>query len=390
MQVPAPPPRLRDEFAARFGHPCTLLARAPGRVNLIGEHTDYNDGFVLPMALQQCTWVAAAPRRDGRLRAVALDLGREHEWAIDAWPAPSGETWTAYVAGVAVLLQRGGQRLDGADLLITSEVPIGGGLASSAALEVATALALGTLAGDTPSSPALADLCRAAEHEFAGVPCGLMDQYISVLARAGHALLLDCRTRTWEHVPLRLGEHVILVLDSGVRHELAGSAYAQRQQQCDDAVKYLRRLDPTISALRDVALTTIAQQAAAMPPQTARRARHVVSETERTLAAADALRRGDLAALGRLLYASHVSLRDDYEVSCHELDLLVELVRGVPGVLGARMTGGGFGGCIVALAHRESVPAIEKRLRLEYHAAGCGPAALLLAHPGPGASVESA
>jgi galactokinase len=357
-------------------------------VNLIGEHTDYNDGFVLPMALEHSTWVAAAPRQDRLIRAVAANLGREHTWPIDGWNPADRPDWTSYIAGVAVLLEQRGVRLGGCDLLVHGDVPVGGGLSSSAALEVATGLALTALTGAMLEPVELADLCRTAEHQFARVPCGIMDQYVSVLAQAECAFLLDCRTRVWEHIPLMLGEHVVLVVDSGVRHKLAAGEYAVRQRQCHEAVDYFRRLNPQVRALRDVDLETVEAHASRMPAEVAARARHVVSENQRTQAAAQALRSGDLTQFGRLMNASHASLRDDYQVSCAELDLLVEIVGKLPGVLGARMTGGGFGGCVVALAGHDGVPQIETALRREYDARGYGPAHLILSRPGPGATSE--
>lgn len=392
MHLPNPVLTLRAEFTQRFGRPCAAIGRAPGRVNLIGEHTDYNDGFVLPMALEQCTWVAAAPSDEPRVRAVARELDAEESWPTGAWTAADHADWSSYVAGVVDLLRRRGGRLPGCDILIRSDVPVGGGLSSSAALEVATAKALGTIAGVSLAGPPLADLCRTVEHEYAKVPCGIMDQYVSVLARAGHAFLLDCRSRTWEHIPLSLDRHVVVVVNSGVRHKLAAGQYAIRQQQCQQAVAFFRKLQPQrrIQALRDVDLELVERHAAEMDLKAAARARHVVSENQRTLAAADALRRGDLATLGTLLAASHRSLRDDYEVSCRELDALVEIVSGVPGVVGARMTGGGFGGCIVAIATRECVDQIRQAVQTKYDAAGLGPARMILTGPGAGASVESA
>jgi len=381
-------PSVREQFERVFGHPCAVVARAPGRVNLIGEHTDYNDGFVFPMALEQCTWVAAAPRSDGRVRSVAADLPDDRTWPVAEWARESLPHWTAYVAGVAALLRARAPHFAGADLLITSTVPVGSGLSSSAALEVATAAALAAL-GDLALPPtALADLARRAEHEYAGVPCGIMDQYISVLGRPGAALLLDCRGRTWEHVPLALPGHTFVIVNSGVRHKLASGEYAARQQQCQTAVAHFRRLRPEVRALRDVTPGEVAAEVARLDATVAARARHVVTENERTLAAAGALRRGDLAEFGRLMRASHVSLRDDYQVSCRELDLLVEIIGAVSGVRGVRMTGGGFGGCVVALAETDCVPRIEAALREQYDAAGNGPAQLILSRPGAGAAVE--
>ena len=390
MPQPNPVPRLRDEFRHRFGRSCAAIGRAPGRVNLIGEHTDYNDGFVLPMALEQCTWVAAGPRDDARVRVVARDLDSEESWLTGGWNSADHGDWSSYIAGVVDLLRQRGGRLSGCDVMIRSEVPVGGGLSSSAALEVATAKALGMIAGVPLEGVALADLCRTVEHEYAKVPCGIMDQYVSVLARAGHAFLLDCRSRAWEHIPLRLDRHVVAVVNSGVQHKLATGEYAVRQQQCQEAVAFFKTLRPEIRALRDVNLELVEEHAAEMEPKAAARARHVVSENQRTVAAGDALRCGDLAALGTFLAESHRSLRDDYEVSCQELDALVEIVSAVHGVVGARMTGGGFGGCIVAIAARECVDQIRDAVRAGYDAAGFGPARMILTGPGAGASLESA
>jgi galactokinase len=379
---------MRGEFAARFGRPAAVVARAPGRVNLIGEHTDYNDGFVLPLAIEPSTWAAAGPRDDDQLHVVSTNLNDEQQWPIAGWDADRYPSWTSYVAGVALLLRQRGAVLRGADLLIRSDVAPGSGLSSSAALEVATALALGTLAGDVLQGPALADLCRRAEHEYAHVPCGLMDQFVSVLAQAGCAFLLDCRARTGEHIPLQLGDHVVLVVNSGVRHALGSSEYPLRQQQCRQALAYFRTRDPQVRALRDVSSETARAHRDRLDPVVAARALHVTTENERTLAAARALKSGHLAELGPLLYASHASLRDDYQVSCRELDLLVEIVRAVPGVLGARMTGGGFGGCIVALVRRERVVEVERAVRAHYDGAGFGPAHLIVTRAGPGATIE--
>jgi len=388
MRPPSPAPHPRDEFARRLGRPCFVVARAPGRVNLIGEHADYNEGFVLPMALEQSTGVAAAPRDDGQLRVVAADLDDEQTWSIKNWSAERYPAWTRYVAGVAALLRRRGAQIRGADMLIRSAVPVGGGLSSSAALEVATALALGAICNWVLGATELADLCRSAEHEFAQVPCGIMDQYVCVLAQAGYAFLLDCRSRTWEHIPLKLGGHTVLVVNSGVHHALAASEYALRQQQCRDAVAWFRQIEPRVTALRDVSADLVRLHAGEMDRVLAARALHVTTEDERTLAGAAALRRGDLAEFGRLMSESQRSLRDDYQVSCREVDRLVEIVGAVPGVLGARMTGGGFGGCIVALARDNCVAAVEAAVREKYDAVGNGPAHVIQTRPGPGATIE--
>jgi galactokinase len=381
-------PTISEAFSAHFGHTCEAVARAPGRVNLIGEHTDYNDGYVLPIALEFCTWAGCARRQDGLAHVVSLDLSDEQAWPLDDWNAEDRPHWTSYIAGVADLLRRRGASLAGFDLLIRSQVPVGGGLSSSAALEIATALALASISGVSLAPTELADLCRAAEHAFAGVPCGIMDQYVSALGRADTAFLLDCRSRTHEHIPFRLNGHVVMIVDSGVRHELAAGEYTQRQTECRQAVEYFRSHRPQVRALRDVSVETVREHAARMEPRAAARSRHVTSEIQRTLAAAQALRDGNLPELGRLMSASHRSLRDDYEVSCHELDRLVEILGGVDGVLGARLTGGGFGGCVVTIARQESVAPIEDALRACYDPTVETPARWMLTRPGPGAALE--
>jgi len=373
---------MREKFAGRFGKPCIVVARAPGRVNLIGEHTDYNDGFVLPIATEQDTWVAVAPRDDGRVRTLSAEFDDDQTWVLDAWQPEALPHWTSYVAGVAALLAKSGVPLTGFDAVVCSTVPPGGGLSSSAALETATGLALTTLAGKRLTEHELIDLCRQAEHEFAGVPCGLMDQSVSTCAQAGHAFLLDCRSRAVEHIPCRLDGLLFLVIDSGVRHKLAAGEYAKRQQECNRAVDFYKALDPGVRALRDVTLDTVGAHADELDSLATRRARHVVSENARTQAA------GDVDEFGRLMSQSHASLRDDYEVSCAELDQLVEIVSAVEGVRGARMTGGGFGGCVVALTSEDAVADIEQAIGRNYTAGPVEKTRLVRTRPSRGASVE--
>lgn len=387
MSLPRPAQRISRRFSNHFRDACTAIGRAPGRVNLIGEHTDYNDGFVLPMALEHQTWVAVAPRSDREIHARADELDEEASWSIGDWHAQRLPDWTSYIAGVAELLHARDIPVPGCNLLVKSDVPTGGGLSSSAALEIATAHALLALADTNLPPTDIADIARAAEHEYAGVPCGIMDQYVSALAQSGHAFLLDCRTRTWEHIPLVLGPHVFVIINSGVRHKLASGEYAVRQQQCQTAVAALQKIDEDICALRDVTPDQLAAHAHRLDPTVAARARHVITENVRTQDAAAALRAGDLPAMGRLMSASHVSLRDDYAVSCTELDLLVNIVTNLDGIHGARMTGGGFGGCIVALARAEAVPRIKAAVAEQYDAAGHGPSQMLRSQGGAGAGV---
>lgn len=382
------PEQVEAAFAARFGRAAERVTYAPGRVNLIGEHTDYNDGFVLPMATGQRTWVAVGRGSSSRYVCCACsdNLDERCTWSPGAWDRTTAPPWMRYVAGVAELLRRRGLPLETFDLLITSELPLGGGLSSSAALTVATALGLAALCGTDVPPREIAALCRAAEHEYAGVPCGFMDQYAVLFSRAGHALLLDCRSLTFEHVPLALGDHVFVTVDSGRRHELAGGEYARRREQCGQAVEVFARRDPAVRALRDVDEAALKTCAVELPPVVAARARHVVSENRRTLAAAEALRAGDLAAFGRFMCASHASLRDDYEVSCPELDRLVDIACEVPGVLGARMTGGGFGGCIVVLVRRGAVEDLRAAVAARYDASTAS-RGLRVVEPGDGAAV---
>lgn len=375
---------LRDEFAERFRAPCTVVARAPGRVNLIGEHTDYNDGFALPIAIEQSTWAAAGPRDDGVARVVSLAIPGEHRWRLGDATATDAPGWSRYVEGVAELLLARSARLDGFDLLIGGDVPVAGGLSSSAALTVSTALALAHLAGEPLETNELIDLCRRAEHEFAGVPCGLLDPTASLLGREDHALLIDFRTRKTEAVPLALEGLCLLVADCGVRHDLAAGEYARRQRECREAVAYFQRIDRSIRSLRDVPSESLRRHALQMDPLAAARAQHVVSENERTIAAVAAIRRGDWPALGRLMTESHRSLRDDYQVSCRELDDLVAALEAVDGVLGARMTGGGFGGCVVALLRETAMESLQSGPT----AWRVGTAKAFPVRPGPGASIE--
>jgi len=342
-----------QEFKRQFGEPIGVF-RAPGRVNLIGEHTDYNDGFVMPAALQFSTYVAAGPRIDRKLNVYSVDFGESR--CFDLGNISTGPTghWGDYVRGVAAALQARGNAIRGANLVVKGDVPIGAGLSSSAALEVSTALALLTNSGLSWSRVQLAETCQRAEHEYAGTNCGIMDQFISCFGRANHALLLDCRNLTFEM--LEINSHVrIVVCNTMVRHELASGEYNSRRVDCEAGVRFLRQFLPSIRALRDVTLTQLQQYGASLPEVTYKRCHHVVSENARVLEAASALKRSDLSRFGVLMGESHLSLRDSYEVSCKELDLMVDLAGQCNGVYGARMTGGGFGGCAVALVESDAV-----------------------------------
>jgi galactokinase len=353
-----------------------LTVRAPGRVNLIGEHTDYNDGFVMPIAIDRYTEVRAAARDDGRLRVSSAGFGPGFECALselhERSRGGSGAEWSRYVCAVAWAIAQAGYPLPGADLQISSSVPQGVGLSSSAAIEVSCAYALLRLAGRQIRLTALAQLCQRAENDYVGARCGIMDQYVACHGQAGHALLLDCRALEHRQIPLRFAgiDTRVVVCNSMVRHSVAGGEYNRRRAQCEAGVQYLAARRAGIRALRDVAAAELEQGlAAGMDPLILRRCRHVVSENERVQAAVAAIGRGAPQEFGELMYASHASLRDDYEVSCPELDVLVALARGVDGVYGARMTGGGFGGCTVNLVRADAVAAFEQSVAAGYQAA---------------------
>ncbi|HEU5055413.1 MAG TPA: galactokinase [Kofleriaceae bacterium] len=350
------PAMVRDRFRQRHAGAAPRLFAAPGRINLIGEHTDYNDGFVLPMAIDRAVVVAAAPRSDRRVRVMSIDLDDEIELDLDHPGSPRRGSWIDRVEGVARSLMARGVALGGADLVLASDVPQGAGLSSSAALEVAVGMTLWSLAGGEVDRVALALAAQAAENDWVGTRCGVMDPMIAALGAADCALLIDCRSLEARPVPLALPDHVIAVLDTRVTHDLASSAYNDRRAECERGVELLRRWLPDIRALRDVTPDAFEPLAGELPEPVRRRCRHVVGENARTLAAAAALAAGDLARFGRLMVDSHRSLRDDYEVSCPELDLLAEVAAATPGVLGGRMTGGGFGGCVIALCERDAEP----------------------------------
>ena len=353
------------QFRELYGEPIGVF-RAPGRVNLIGEHTDYNDGFVMPAALEFYTYVAAGPRTDRELSVYSIDFKETKCFHLDDLAGGPTGHWSDYVRGVADVVNASGDPIRGANLVIKGEVPIGAGLSSSAALEVATALALLANSGLTWSRVDVAKACQRAEHEYAGTKCGIMDQFISCCARANHALLLDCRSLEYEL--LRIEDRVrIVICNTMVKHALAGGEYNRRRADCEAGVRFLQRYLPDIRALRDVSPSQLAEYGVGLPPETYRRCQHVISENARVLEAAQALKDGDLLRFGVLMYASHASLRDDYEVSCKELDLMVELARKCGGVYGARMTGGGFGGCTVNLVDANAVEEFKAAIAGDYN-----------------------
>jgi galactokinase len=363
------PASLRDALGDAYPRqaaalPRSAIVRAPGRVNLIGEHTDYNDGFVLPVAIDLEVRLAVSFTDERRARVTRLDDGTDAAIEFDP-PPPPGAEWHDYIGGTAWSMTRSRLPLYGFDGVLSSTVPIGAGLSSSAALELASAWALSGPDGPRVSPLELARIAQRAENEYVGVPCGLMDQFASACGREGHALLLDCRSLEWRAVPLP-DDLSLVVMHTGVSRSLGLSAYGERRADCETAVSLLAQDDPGVTSLRDVDMDRLESNRGRLPPRVYDRAQHVIAENDRVLMAVAALEAGDHGLLGELMAASHASLRDRYEVSCPELDTLVEIASSVPGVVGSRMTGAGFGGCTVTLVLPDAVEALRERVERDY------------------------
>jgi galactokinase len=370
-------------FARCFGHPPRWIVAAPGRVNLIGEHTDYNDGFVLPMAIERYTVIAADGNARREVTLHSVTTGETATFSVRGAVERGQPGWSNYVRGVIAGFQQGGEKTAGFDAVIDSTLPYGGGLASSAALEVAAASVLEAMSGRALAPLDKALLCQRAEHEFAGMPCGIMDQFTSILGQKDSALLLDCRSRTTTPVPMTDPTVTVLIINTNVRHQLAEGEYAKRRSQCEAAARSLK-----VPALRDATVQALEAGRAEMKPVVFRRARHVITENERTLQAAQAIRASDWPTVGRLMYASHTSLRDDYEVSCPELDTVVEIAQSIGeqgDMIGCRMTGGGFGGCAVSLVKTDAVARITRAIDGPYERKTGKPATIFSSRPADGA-----
>ena len=377
--------RAAQLFTRCFGHPPRWLVAAPGRVNLIGEHTDYNDGFVLPMAIRRYIVIAAGANSGRQVTLHSVTTGETATFSVRPKVERGEPGWSNYVRGVIAGFQKLGKKVAGFDAIIESTLPFGGGLASSAALEVATATLLEAMAGPALDPLEKALLCQQAEHEFAGVPCGIMDQFTSILAQEDHALLLDCRSRTTTSVAMTDPAVTVLIINTNVRHKLAESEYAKRRSQCEAAARVLK-----VAALRDATPEALEAARRQMEPVVFRRARHVISENQRTLQAAQAIQSSDWDAVGRLMYDSHRSLREDYEVSCPELDTVVDIAQGIGaagGVIGCRMTGGGFGGCAVSLVRTDAVQRTTRALDMAYEKKTGRQANIFSSRPAAGARV---
>lgn len=372
--------RVTQAFQSRYGAAPTLIVRAPGRVNLIGEHTDYNDGFVLPMAIDRAVWIALRPRTDNYVVAYAAEFDDVAEFSLSEMVHRHG-LWAEYIKGVAWALQETGNTLKGWEGVVLGDVPIGAGLSSSAAIELASARVFASLSGLAWDAAEMAKVAQRAENEWVGMKSGIMDQMISAVGEDGRALLIDCRWLTTDAVPLP-PETVVIILDTSTRRELVTSAYNERRSQCETAAQFFG-----VPALRDLDITRFNAAADLLDPVVAKRARHVITENARTLQAAAAMRAGDAAELGRLMNASHVSLRDDFEVSRAELDTMVEIAQAQPGCYGARMTGAGFGGCAVALVQASSAESFAAEVSTKYMATTGKQPAVYVTTAQPGAAV---
>ncbi len=350
-----------SDFERRYNARPQIFS-APGRVNLIGEHTDYNDGFVLPFAIDKRTYVGCKGRDDGVINVHSRTIDKSATFRPGDAEREKG--WSLYVKGMAEVLQRRGTQI-GADLLIDSDIPFGAGLSSSAALEVSVGLALSTIGGKSIDKVDLAFAGQEVEHEYIGVRSGIMDQFTSALAAADHALLIDCRSLAFEKIPMTLGDLALIVCDSNVEHELADSEYNKRREECEEGVRLLQGRFPTVRSLRDVSAEILDEGAELLPETIERRCRHVVSENARTLKTAEALLDGDFEQIGELMYESHESLKTDYEVSSTELDFLVDAAREFD-VIGARMTGGGFGGCTINLLKKDRTESFQSHITARY------------------------
>jgi galactokinase len=356
--------RTTELFTRCFGHAPRWVVAAPGRVNLIGEHTDYNDGYVLPMAIERHIVIAADSNTDRQVTLHSETTGETASFGLHPKVERGEPGWSNYVRGVVAGFQKLKKKVPGFDAVIESTLPYGGGLASSAALEVATATLLEAITSQTLDPIEKALLCQRAEHDFAGVPCGIMDQFTSILAQENHALLLDCRSRTTTPVPMTDPAVTVLIINTNIRHKLVEGEYAARRAQCEAAARALK-----VASLRDATPEALNKAQKQMEPMVFRRARHVITENERTLQMAKAIQASDWPAVGQLMYASHASLRNHYEVSCPELDTVVEIAKAMgdaAGVIGCRMTGGGFGGCAVSLVKSDEVQRITRRLDEDY------------------------
>lgn len=359
--------RITDVFRNQFGTE-PLIFRSPGRVNIIGEHTDYNEGFVLPAAIDKYIYIAIAPRTDQEIHLYSQDFREGCVFSLDNVLSPVAAGWPNYILGVVDQLQKKGSPLSGFNLVIDGDVPIGAGLSSSAAVECATAFALNHLFSMQLDRMEMVKLAQQAEHTFAGVRCGIMDQFASMFGKKGHAIKLDCRSLAYEYVPLDLMGYKIVLLNTNVKHNLASTEYNTRREQCEQGVAWVKEQHPPVNSLRDITLEMLEQFVLPKDELIYRRCKFIVEENLRLQLACEDLNRGDLAALGSKMFRTHEGLSKEYEVSCKELDFLVDAVKNNPAVPGARMMGGGFGGCTINLVKEDAIEELVDNLKLAYEA----------------------
>ena len=363
--IPSLASRVKDNFSQAFAKSDFLTVRSPGRVNLIGEHTDYNNGFVLPAAIDKAIYMAVSRRDDDELHILSLDLHQTFTGSVNRI-AVSGMHWPDYILGVVEQLQHMGCPIGGFNLVFGGDIPPGAGLSSSAALECATAFALNELFGLSLDRLTMVKLSQAAENEFVGLKCGIMDQFASMFGQSDQVIRLDCQSLAYTYFPFRLDGVRIVLLDSRVKHSLASTQYNIRRQQCETGVRLVQKIQPAVRSLRDVTMELLQEAVAPVDELIWRRCSYVVEENARLQAATEDLQRGDLVSFGRRMYGSHDGLSRKYEVSCPELDFLVDQVREEPGVLGARMMGGGFGGCTINLVKEDAIDDLVQRLTPSY------------------------
>lgn len=360
-----PSVHVKEKFRDLFPGADPLIVRSPGRVNLIGEHTDYNHGFVLPAAIDKAIWLAAGRRDDKDVHLVSLDLDSTFRCSLDDL-RPSPLHWPDYLLGVVQQLQQAGHRLDGFNIVFTGDIPPGAGMSSSAALECATAFALNELYNLNLDKLSMVRMAQKAENSFVGVQCGIMDQFASMFGRRGHVIRLDCQSLDYTYFPFKLDGIRIVLLDSNVKHSLASSEYNTRRRQCEAGVQLIRAYHPAVTSLRDVTSELLDRYIAPVDDLIYRRCRFIVGENARLLEGTKDLENGNLKAFGHKMFETHLGLSRDYEVSCEELDFLVDQVKDDPSVIGARMMGGGFGGCTINLVKEDAIDALVSRIAPVY------------------------
>lgn len=362
---------MKDKITGTFKEKFSVqpeVFRSPGRINILGEHTDYNEGFVLPAAIDKNIYVAISKREDNQVHLFACDFN-EHFTTDTSQIKPANIQWPNYILGVVDQLQKHGHSIGGFNLVIDGDIPIGAGLSSSAAVECAVIFALNSVFKLGLSRLDMAPLAQKAEHVFAGVNCGIMDQFASLFGKKGHAIKLDCRSLNYEYIPTNMEGYKIILFNTNVKHNLASSEYNNRRKQCEEGVAVISQNHPKVKSLRDVDMNMLNKYVTTLDPLVFKRCKYVVQENERLLGACEDLKLSDIQALGIKMYETHEGLRKEYEVSCKELDFLVDYVKAIPAVAGARMVGGGFGGCTINLVQEEAVEKIISNISAVYEAA---------------------